>query len=100
MDQLLELSNLCNVASQIDAEIRALSVRNTAAVRALRRQYTRQLKRPTQYLSSIWPGLSSVCGRLIRPEMKGQPRHIYETCWNTLAFQSRWSKPSRAAPTL
>jgi hypothetical protein len=58
MEQLLELSNLCNVASQIDAEIRALSVRNTAAVRALRRQYTRQLKRPTQYLSSIWPGFS------------------------------------------
>jgi 3-methyladenine DNA glycosylase AlkD len=44
MGQPLKLSNACIVASQIDAEIRALPVRNTAAVRALRRQYTRQLK--------------------------------------------------------
>jgi 3-methyladenine DNA glycosylase AlkD len=40
----MELSNASNIASQIDAEIRALPVRNTASARAVRRQYSRKLK--------------------------------------------------------
>jgi 3-methyladenine DNA glycosylase AlkD len=44
MKQNSEPSNASNVASQIDAQIQALPVRNAAAVRAVRRQYSRQLK--------------------------------------------------------
>lgn len=44
MGKLLELSNTSNVASQIDTEIRTLPVRNTATARAVRRQYSHQLK--------------------------------------------------------
>jgi 3-methyladenine DNA glycosylase AlkD len=44
MEKLLELSNAGNVASQIDTEIRTLSVFNTAVARAVRRQYSHQLK--------------------------------------------------------
>jgi 3-methyladenine DNA glycosylase AlkD len=44
MEQLMELSNASNVASQIDAEIYALPVRITATARAVRRQYSRKLK--------------------------------------------------------
>jgi len=44
MEQQMELSNAGNIASQIDAEIQALPVRNTAAARAVRRQYSRKLK--------------------------------------------------------
>lgn len=44
MDQLLDLNNAKEVASEIDAEIRALSVRNTANGRAIRRKYSQMLK--------------------------------------------------------
>jgi 3-methyladenine DNA glycosylase AlkD len=44
MDQLLDLNSAKEVASEIDAEIRALSVRNTANGRAIRRKYSRMLK--------------------------------------------------------
>jgi 3-methyladenine DNA glycosylase AlkD len=44
MEQKLESGNAVSVAAQIDADIRALPVRNTAAIRAVRRQYSRQLK--------------------------------------------------------
>ena len=40
----MELSDAGNMASQIDAEIQALPVCNTAAARAIRRQYSRKLK--------------------------------------------------------
>jgi hypothetical protein len=40
----MELNNAGHIAAQIDAEIQALPVRNTAAVRAVRRQYSRKLK--------------------------------------------------------
>lgn len=44
MEQPLELSDARKIASQIDADIRALPVRKTATIRAVRRQYSRQLK--------------------------------------------------------
>jgi 3-methyladenine DNA glycosylase AlkD len=44
MDQLLDLNNAKEVASEIDAEIRALPVRNTANGRIIRRKYSRMLK--------------------------------------------------------
>ena len=40
----MELSNASHISAQIDAEIRALPVRNTATARAVRRQYSRKLK--------------------------------------------------------
>jgi len=40
----MDLSNASHIASQIDAEIRALPVRNTAAARTVRRRYSRELK--------------------------------------------------------
>lgn len=44
MDQLLDLNNAREVASKIDAEIRALPVRNTPNERAIRHKYSRMLK--------------------------------------------------------
>lgn len=44
MERGLDLSNVGSVASQIDAAIRALPVRNTATARGVRRQYSQQLK--------------------------------------------------------
>lgn len=44
MEQLLDLSEVNTVASEIVAEIRALPVRNTATTRTIRRQYSRKLK--------------------------------------------------------
>ena len=44
MDQSLTFSNSVAVASDIDAEIRALPVRNTPNQRAIRRKYSRLLK--------------------------------------------------------
>lgn len=44
MQQSFALMEARNVALQIDTEIRALPVRNTASVRAVRRQYSRILK--------------------------------------------------------
>ena len=40
----MEMSNTSHIASQIDAEIRALPVLNTTAARAVRRKYSRKLK--------------------------------------------------------
>ncbi len=45
MDQKLDWSTAKEVASEIDAEIRALPVRNTPNARAIRRKYSRQLRR-------------------------------------------------------
>lgn len=44
MGQPLEPNNAKEVASEIDAEIRALPVRNTPTVRAIRRKYSRMLR--------------------------------------------------------
>ena len=44
MGQLQEADSVGAVAAELAAEIRALPVQNTANVRAVRRQYTRQLK--------------------------------------------------------
>lgn len=44
MDQLLDLNDVKRVASEIEAEVRALPVQNTPSVRAVRRKYSRQLK--------------------------------------------------------
>jgi len=44
MNQLLDLNDVKRVASEMDAEIRALPVRNTPNVRAIRRRYSRHLK--------------------------------------------------------
>lgn len=44
MDQLLDLNNAKDVASEINAEIRALPVRNTPNGRIIRRKYSRMLK--------------------------------------------------------
>ncbi len=44
MDQSLAFNNPKKVASEIDTEIRALSVRNTPNERAVRRKYSRMLK--------------------------------------------------------
>lgn len=44
MEQPLELSHTGEVAAQIEADIRALSVRNTATMRNVRRRYSRILK--------------------------------------------------------
>jgi len=44
MDQLLDSDNAKEIACEIDAEIRALSVRNTPNERAIRRKYSRKLK--------------------------------------------------------
>jgi 3-methyladenine DNA glycosylase AlkD len=44
MDQQLESKGAKDVASEIDAEIRALPVQNTPSVRAIRRRYSRKLK--------------------------------------------------------
>ena len=44
MDQSLAFDNPKEVASEIDAEIRALPVRNTPNERAVRRKYSRMLK--------------------------------------------------------
>jgi hypothetical protein len=46
-DRLLDQGDVKKVASQIDAEIRALSVQNTPGVRAIRRKYSRRLRRAT-----------------------------------------------------
>jgi 3-methyladenine DNA glycosylase AlkD len=45
MKQHLELSDVSKTALQIDAKIRALPILKTAAARAIRRQYSHQLKR-------------------------------------------------------
>ena len=44
MGQLLDLSDAKKIASEIDAEIRALPLRNAPNARAIRRQYSRKLK--------------------------------------------------------
>jgi len=44
MEQSLDINNTREVASEIDAEIRALSVRNTRNARAIRRKYSRKLE--------------------------------------------------------
>jgi hypothetical protein len=44
MGQSTNLSDVTKVASAIDAEIKALSVRNTPNLRAIRRKYSRALK--------------------------------------------------------
>jgi 3-methyladenine DNA glycosylase AlkD len=44
MGQSTNLSDVTKVASAIDAEIKALSVRNTPSMRAIRRKYSRALK--------------------------------------------------------
>jgi 3-methyladenine DNA glycosylase AlkD len=44
MEQRMQLSDAGSLASQIDAALHALPVRNTSAARALRRQYSRELK--------------------------------------------------------
>lgn len=44
MDQLRDLNDVKKVASAMNAEIRALPVQNTPNVRAIRRNYSRQLK--------------------------------------------------------
>jgi len=44
MEQSLDMNNTREAASEIDAEIRALTVRNTRNARAIRRKYSRKLK--------------------------------------------------------
>jgi 3-methyladenine DNA glycosylase AlkD len=44
MDRSLNLNDAKEVASEIDAEISALPIRNTPSVRAIRRKYSRKLK--------------------------------------------------------
>jgi 3-methyladenine DNA glycosylase AlkD len=44
MNQQLESKSAKDVASEMDAEIRALPVQNTPSVRAIRRRYSRKLK--------------------------------------------------------
>jgi len=44
MGQLLDLNNAKAVAAEIDAEIRALPVRNAPSLRAIRRKYSQKLK--------------------------------------------------------
>jgi len=45
MDQLPDLDDVKRVAAEIDAEMRALPVRNTPGERAVRRKYSQRLKR-------------------------------------------------------
>jgi len=47
MEQQVDLGGVKQVASQIDAEIRALPVQNVPSVRAIRRKYSRKLKQVT-----------------------------------------------------
>ncbi len=44
MTQHQEQANAQEIAAEIDAQIRALSVRNTPNVRAIRRRYSRRFK--------------------------------------------------------
>jgi hypothetical protein len=44
MDQITEQHDVSEVAGQITAAVRALPVKNTAAMRGVRRDFTRHLK--------------------------------------------------------
>ena len=58
MDQLLDMNSAMEVASEIDAEIRALPLRNTPSQRAIRRKFSRKLRQAnSEFILDLARGL-------------------------------------------